>query len=199
MPDPHGDSADDAAAIEMSWAEPPQFAVLFDRHAPHIYRYIARRVGHSAVDDLVAEVFVAAFASRHRYDLAYRDARPWLYGIATNIIGSHRRDELRQFRIIQAVGPQAPSPGHADQVASDVAARSISGHLATALAGLADGDRDVLVLIAWEELTYEEVARALRIPVGTVRSRLYRARSQLRLVLDESSAAPTIEEVMTHE
>jgi RNA polymerase sigma-70 factor (ECF subfamily) len=80
MPDPHGDTADDAAAIEMSWAEPPQFAVLFERHAPHIYRYIARRVGHSAVDDLVAEVFVAAFASRHRYDLACRDARPWLYG-----------------------------------------------------------------------------------------------------------------------
>ena len=71
---------------------------------------------------------MAAFASRHRYDLAYRDARPWLYGIATNIIGSHRRDELRQFRIIQAVGSQAPSPGHADQVVSDVTARSISGH-----------------------------------------------------------------------
>ena len=77
---------DDATVIEESWQEPSRFAILFDRHAPLIYRYIARRVGYHAIDDLVAETFVGAFASRLGYN--DRDAKPWLYGIATNVIGS---------------------------------------------------------------------------------------------------------------
>jgi RNA polymerase sigma-70 factor (ECF subfamily) len=71
--------------------------------------------------------------------------------------------------------------------------------LATALTVLATGDRDVLVLVAWEQLTYEEVARALNIPVGTVRSRLHRARAQVRRRLAQSGSQSTIEEVLNHE
>ena len=92
-------AADDAAVIESSWREPEQFATLFDRHAPHIYRYLARRAGRQVADDLVAETFLAAFAKRDRYDLGHPDARPWLYGIATNLVGQHRRDQARQDRI----------------------------------------------------------------------------------------------------
>jgi RNA polymerase sigma factor (sigma-70 family) len=190
---------DDATAIEMSWDDPAQFGVLFDRYGPLIYRYIARRIGRPGADDLVAETFVAAFGSRHRYDLARIDARPWLYGIATNIIGRHRRDELRRLRISQTVDAIPIVSEHADRVALDTTAQSLRGGLAIALAGLTEGDRDVIVLIAWEELTYKEVARALAIPVGTVRSRFHRARGQLRLVLDQLNTLTTIKEVFTND
>ena len=106
-------AADDAAVIESSRREPELFAVLFDRHAPHIHRYLARRAGRQIADDLVAETFLAAFAKRDRYDLRYSDARPWLYGIATNLVGQHRRDEVRQYRIGQAATAEPEVPGHA--------------------------------------------------------------------------------------
>jgi len=192
-------AADDAAVIEGSWREPELFAVLFDRHAPHIHRYLARRAGRQIADDLVAETFLAAFAKRDRYDLRYPDARPWLYGIATNLVGQHRRDEVRQYRIGQAATAEPEVPGHADQVAVDVTARAVRPLLAQALAALPAGDRDVLLLIAWEQLTYQEVSRALGIPVGTVRSRLHRARSNVRRVLAGTGAAAAYEEITTHE
>lgn len=189
----------DAAAIEESWRDPARFAVLFDRHAPRIFRYIARRVGRDIVDDLVAETFVSAFASRRRYDLAYPDARPWLYGIATHVIASHRRHEFRQYRISLALGPEPHQPGHADRIAADVTARSMTETLLAALMALPDADRDVLVLIAWEELTYDEVARALAIPIGTVRSRLHRARAHVRRTLALGDTPALIEEVLHHD
>jgi len=168
---------DDATVIERSWREPEHFAVLFDRHAPLIHRYINRRIGRQAADDLVAETFLAAFRKRRGYDLSYADARPWLYGIATNLVAQHRRDELRQFRIRRAALPALNVPGPDEQVTADVAAGAMRGLLTGALAGLAPGERDVLLLIAWERLSYDETAHALDVPVGTVRSRLSRARA----------------------
>jgi RNA polymerase sigma factor (sigma-70 family) len=192
-------AADDAAVIEGSWREPERFAVLFDRHAPHIYRYLARRAGSQVADDLAAETFLAAFAKRDRYDLSYRDARPWLYGIATNLVNQHRRDEARQYRIQQAAPAEPDIPGHAERVAADVTARAMRALLAEALAMLPAGDRDVLLLIAWEQLTYQEVSAALGIPVGTVQSRLHRARAKVRQVLAGTDAAATYEELTTNE
>lgn len=190
---------DDASIIERSWHEPERFALLFDRHAARIYRYVARRVGREVADDLVAETFLAAFAKRRGYFTAYRDAGPWLYGIATNLVGQHRREEVRQFRIRQAAWPELAEPGHADRVTADVTARSVRRELAAALAELADGDRDVLLLIAWEQLTYTETARALAIPVGTVRSRLNRARAQVRAALAAAGPTDTFEEILTND
>ena len=192
-------AADDAAVIEGSWREPERFAVLFDRHAPHIYRYLARRAGPGVADDLVAETFLAAFAKRDRYDLSYSDARPWLYGIATNLVGQHRRDEVRQYQIRQAATAAPEVPGHADRVAADVTAQAARPLLDAALAALAAGDRDVLLLIAYEQLTYQEVSRALGIPVGTVQSRLHRARAKVRQVLAGTDAAATYEELTSNE
>ncbi len=192
-------AADDAAVIESSWREPERFAVLFDRHAPHIHRYLARRTDRQVADDLVAETFLAAFAKRDRYDLGYADARPWLYGIATNLVGQHRRDQAHQYQIRQAA-PAAPEvAGHADRVAADVTAQAMRPLLDAALAALPAGDRDVLLLIAYEQLTYQEVARALDIPVGTVQSRLHRARIKVRQVLAGTDAAATYEELTTDE
>ena len=194
-----GPAADDAAVIEGSWREPERFAVLFDRHAPHIHRYLARRTGRQVADDLVAETFLAAFAKRDRYDLGYADARPWLYGIATHLVGQHRRDQARQYRISQAAAAEPEVPGHADRVAADVTAQATRPLLDAALAALSAGDRDVLLLIAYEQLTYREVARALAIPVGTVQSRLHRARTKVRQVLAGTGAAATYEELTTNE
>ena len=194
-----GPAADDAAVIEGSWREPERFAVLFDRHAPHIHRYLARRTGRQVADDLVAETFLAAFAKRDRYDLGYADARPWLYGIATHLVGQHRRDQARQYRISQAAAAEPEVPGHADRVAADVTAQATRPLLDAALAALSAGDRDVLLLIAYEQLTYQEVSRALGIPVGTVQSRLHRARTKVRQVLAGTGAAATYEELTTNE
>jgi RNA polymerase sigma factor (sigma-70 family) len=188
--------ADDAVIIEHSWLEPEQFAALFDRYAPLIHRYVNRRVGRQAADDLVAETFLAAFGKRRRYDLTYSDARPWLYGIATNLIGQHRREEIRQYRIRQAAIPELDLPGHDERVAADVTARAVRGQLAAALADLPDPDRDVLVLTVWEQLSYGEAARALEIPIGTVRSRLNRARTKLREALASAGASDTIKEIL---
>jgi RNA polymerase sigma factor (sigma-70 family) len=194
-----GSAADDAAVIESSWLEPERFAVLFDRHAPHIHRYLARRAGRQVADDLVAETFLTAFAKRDRYDLGYSDARPWLYGIATNLVGQHRRDEARQYRIRQGAVAEPEVPDHADRVAAGVTAQAMRALLDAALAALPAGDRDVLLLIAWEQLTYQEVSRALAIPAGTVRSRLHRARTKVRQALAGTDAAATYEELTTNE
>jgi len=166
---------DDAAVIEASRTEPDRFASLFDRHAPHIHRYLARRVGPQAADDLVAETFLVAFGKRASYDPRFRDARPWLYGIATNLVGQHRREEVRQFRLRLSAGPAPVQNDDAERAVVNLTAQSIRSTLGKALAALAKPERDVLLLVAWEQFSYEEVARALAIPVGTVRSRLHRA------------------------
>lgn len=173
----------DAAAISQSRHEPEAFAVLYDRHAAAIYRYVARRLGAAAADDIVAECFLAAFGRRDSYDLGQSDARPWLYGIAANVIGKHRRAELRLLRALARTGTDPVAESHADRVDNRVTAQAASRALAAALAGLSPGDREVLLLIAWADLSYEEVAQALSIPAGTVRSRLNRARRKTREAL----------------
>jgi RNA polymerase sigma factor (sigma-70 family) len=174
---------DDAALIERSWREPEAFAVLYDRHAAPIHRFAGRRLGDQMADDVVAETFLAAFRRRKRYDLHRADARPWLYGIAANVIGKHRRSEVRMLRAFARTGADPVAAGHADRVDSRVCAAAVQRDLAAALAGLPAGDRDVLLLIAWADLSYEETAAALGIPVGTVRSRLHRARRKVREAL----------------
>lgn len=189
---------DDASIIEASVRDPERFAVIFTRHAPHIHRYLTRRLGREVADDLVAEAFVAAFRQRQRYDPGRRDARPWLYGIATNLVGQHRRDEVREYRLRQAVVPDRDVDCHADRVAADVTAQAMRRDLEAALAALSAGDRDVLLLVAWEELTYEQVATAMEIPVGTVRSRLNRARRNVREALGASDPTMIFEEALPH-
>jgi RNA polymerase sigma factor (sigma-70 family) len=189
---------DDATVILLSRRRPEAFAALFDRHAPHIHRYLARRLGEQHADDLVGETFLTAFRRRETFRPAHRDARPWLYGIATNLIAQHRRDEIRAYRLRQAVVPEPDAVCHADRVAADVTAAALRDTLTAALAGLSAGDRDVLLLITQEELTYDQVAAALEIPVGTVRSRLHRARITLRAALGGTNPLTVVEEPVPH-
>ncbi|MBT2226456.1 RNA polymerase sigma factor [Nonomuraea sp. NEAU-A123] len=97
LADPPGDappSQDDAVVIERSWDEPERFGAVFDAHYAEIHRYVSRRLGPHAADDVCAETFALAFRQRRRYDTSHRSARPWLYGIATNHISRYRRDEV---------------------------------------------------------------------------------------------------------
>ncbi|MER6102533.1 RNA polymerase sigma factor [Streptomyces sp. NPDC001832] len=189
-PDPSAGLADtppqdDAGIVTQSLEEPEIFAGLYDRHAPDIHRYVARRLGEGAADDITAETFLIAFRSRRRYDTARLGARPWLYGIAANLIGKHRRGEERSLRALARTGEDPVAASWSDRSDNRIAAQA---PLAGALAALSPGDRHVLLLVAWADLAYEEVAEALRIPVGTVRSRLNRARRKVRAALDTDPA-----------
>ncbi len=186
-PDPPAPpTASDASVIETSWDDPDAFAVLFDRYADDIHRYAARRLGTEVADDLMAEAFVVAFQRRRTYDVSRPQARPWLYGIVGNLVSEHRRAEGRHLRAMSRVAARVPDEGNgggepvAERVAARVAAESARGALAGALAKLPARYRDVLLVIAWGDLDYAEAAEALSIPVGTVRSRLHRARAKLR-------------------
>ncbi len=185
-PDAGADAGTDAGIIAASRDEPERFAELFDRHAARIHRYVARRLGRDAAGDIVAETFLVAFGKRDRYDPAVAGARPWLFGIATNLIGQHRRDEVRRYRLQLALPAEPVEESPADRVAAGVSAQAVRRPLAEAVGALSPGDRDVLLLIAWEQFSYDEVAAALGIPVGTVRSRLNRARSRVRAALGGS-------------
>ncbi|MGI8329985.1 RNA polymerase sigma factor [Actinomadura scrupuli] len=181
------DEPSDADVIGRSRHEPEHFAVIFDRYFPRIHRYVASRLGHSAADDVAAETFLAAFDQRDRYDLARPEARAWLYGIATHLIGRHWRAEERMYRALERSGVDGDAGCHADRVAERISAEQMQPRLAAGLAGLAQGDRDVLLLVACGQLAYDEVALALGIPAGTVGSRLNRARNQLRQALGAST------------
>lgn len=162
----------DAAAIAESVDRPARFAAVYERHLASVAAYLTRRVGGELAEDLTAEVFVRAFRARGSYRPVHETARPWLFGIAANLVADHRRAERRRLKLIErlaAVAPRGPgtdTPG-------------LSAELARSLLRLPAADRDALLLVAWGELSYEETATALGIPVGTVRSRIARARSRL--------------------
>jgi RNA polymerase sigma factor (sigma-70 family) len=182
------DRPTDAELVSSGHEAQADFALLFDRHAVAIHRYVARRLGTSEADDLVGETFLIAFERRHRYHDSPAGALPWLYGIATNLIRRRRRDEVRQYRASSRSGPGDSLDG-SDLLSAEVTARvdaeSASRAPAGALARLRQDDRDVLLLYAWEELSYPQIADALNIPVGTVASRLHRTRRVLRKALGQ--------------
>jgi len=164
----HTDAAVDAADL----AGPPQrFHAVVDRHFDAIAGFLARRVGPDAAQDLAQEVFVTAFRKRRKFDASYGSARPWLFGIASKAVASHRRDERRQLELLQrALALPEPTVTPTEGLDPDLYA---------GLTDLARRDRDALLLHAWGELSYDEIAQALDVPVGTVRSRIHRARRQL--------------------
>ncbi len=188
--DPPGGPEPPTDAELISGAGREEFALLFDRHAVKIHRYVARRLGTGDADDLLSQTFLIAYERRHRDTTPTADsgdgALPWLYGIATNLIHRRRRSEVRQYRAYARSEP-AGRHTHDDPLASEVASRvdaeAAQRTLARALAALRQAERDVLLLYAWEDLGYAEIAAALDIPIGTVRSRLHRARKSVRATL----------------
>ena len=184
------DPRSDAACLSDSLRDPQQFTVIFERHAASIHRYLNRAAEKSDVDDLLSEVFVAAFRSRHRYNADFPDARPWLFGIATNVLRHHRRSKARYRSLLNRVQEDDPRshlpPEEHGALIEQLAVGDETALIRTALLRLEPKYRDVLMLSAGPQLSYEEIARVLGTPVGTVRSRLHRGRGKLRELLRES-------------
>ncbi|WP_345154102.1 RNA polymerase sigma factor, partial [Nonomuraea rubra] len=143
------------------------------------------RLDRQTADDLASEVFLTAFRKRRTFDRERGEVRPWLYGIATNLIALHRRTETRKLAALRrsSAAEERPEHGHEERVISRVDAGNEQARLAAELEALPDGDRDVLLLSALGGLSHDEVATALGIPYGTVGSRLSRVRRKLRAAL----------------
>src|SRR5262245_27203505 len=179
--------ATDSEVIAQSGQPRQRLGLLYHRHATVLYGYACQRVGASAAEDLVADTFLTAFAQRRRYELARSNARPWLFGILTNKIARHARTERIHYRAYARAWQEPVLDGVDERVAEQVTAGAQRARLVAALCHLRRDDRHVLLLVAWGQLTYEEVAEAMNIPVGTVKSRLNRARHKLREALTNSS------------
>lgn len=177
-PEPDGD--DDAHLIGS--ADPNEFAGIFDRHAATLLGYLTRRVGRSDAEDLLGDLFRIAFESRHRYDPMRPNARPWLYGIAANLVLKHHRSNSRgqaaQRRLNHQDRPTAVP--FDERIVDEMVNAQRALQLTDLVEQLAPDDRETIVLYAWENLSYQQIAEALEVPVGTVRSRLNRVRRRLR-------------------
>lgn len=170
----------DSDVIARSMSEPRLFGELFHRHAARVHRYVARRAGERIADDVTSETFLIAFEKRDQFDLSNSEARPWLLGIATNLIHRHRVAEARTLRTIEAASREDATDGGLELAGEAFDLREDMRRLARDLRRLPIADRDCLLLYAWEDLSYAEIALALHVPIGTVRSRLNRARRILR-------------------
>ncbi len=156
--------------------------MIFDRHFDAIHGYLRRRIGDDLADELASQTFLTAFDHRCRYDRSRSDARPWLFGIATNLLRNHKRHELRELRAYARAGID-PLPDALDGTEERIDASNMRQRLAAALEQIPSDEADVLLLYALAALSYTEIAQALEIPVGTVRSRLSRARERFRKLL----------------
>lgn len=163
----------DAEALRESLENPARFALVYDRHVAAVHGYLRRRIGDESAEDLTAEAFVRAFRGRARYGVQHDTALPWLLGIASNLIGGHRRAERRRLGTLERLARSA------DRGEIERERAGVSPHLMHALRRLPNADRDALLLVVWGELSYEEAAQALDVPIGTVRSRIARARTRL--------------------
>ncbi len=182
----------DADIISESLQNPACFTGIFDRYVSDISRFLLRRAGQNAAEDLVAETFIIAFRVRENFDLTVRSARPWLYGIATNVLRHHFRAEGRARNTQERLQTRTAVDHDGDEWTSEADDRTelvrLQPLLEAALDELDPDWRDALLLFAYADMTYEEISQALAIPIGTVRSRISRSRAKLRELLGRSMA-----------
>jgi RNA polymerase sigma factor (sigma-70 family) len=175
-----GDLRSDRELLADLPDRPELMGVLYERHALPVFRYLARRAGPSAAEDLLSEVFIAALSASSRV-VAHDSgsALPWLYGIALSVLRRHYR---QQQPAQGAAGDPGPDCGAVDD---RLDARAERGRLQAALADLSESDRELLLVVAWEGLTHTEAAAALGISPGAARTRLHRARRRALKTLQE--------------
>ena len=181
--------------IRDSMSDPERFAILVRRHAPAIQRYVTRRIGREAAEDVVAETFLIAFRQRGYYTDDGRDCLPWLYGIATRLAHRHWRGETRQLNLLARTGIDPVTEPFTDRVDAEVSANAAKARLAAAVARLPAGQRDALLLLVWADLSYDQIARATGVPMGTVQSRISRARRRLRKQLADLNPANSVRDL----
>jgi RNA polymerase sigma factor (sigma-70 family) len=169
--------ASDAELIGWSLAgDGDAFVEVIRRHQGAVWAYLVRRVGRELAEDLLSEVWVAALHSRSSYDRSFPEARPWLFGIARNVLRGRslsRSPEDATDDWADLLQGFDPWPAIDERIDGAAILRRV-------VQGLAEEQRDVLLLVVWEQLTAAEAARALGIPAGTARYRLHQARVALR-------------------
>ncbi|CAN5230244.1 RNA polymerase sigma factor [soil metagenome] len=180
-------SISDGEIIKRSLDQRAAFAELYDRHERVVYRYSVRRIGTNHADDITSETFLVAFSRRHDFT-GVDDARPWLLGIATTLMHQYSRLEAKAWKGMLASDLARVDVDEFEAVNSRLDAKSVTRRIGKAIAGLPAGDRDVLLLHAFGDLGYEGIGLALSIPLGTVRSRLNRARRKLRTAIDPAAS-----------
>jgi RNA polymerase sigma-70 factor, ECF subfamily len=155
------------------------FGTLFERHARSVYNYLFRRTGDwSLAEDLTSIVFLEAWRRRKDVRLERDPALPWLLGVATNVLRNRRRSQWRHRAALERV-PRERAPDFAADADARLDDARRAGSALRALGKLPKREQDVLALCGWANLSYDEAAAALDLPVGTVRSRLSRARARL--------------------
>lgn len=165
----------DDEIISASLADPERFGAIFDRHFASVLAYVRRRVGPDAATEIVSETFTRGFEHRTRFTVGGDGARPWLLGIATNLIRDHRRAEARQLR--RYANREAGAVDAVERVGERLDAHAAARAAADVIRGLSRRQRDVLLLHAWCDLSPDQIATALGEPAGTIRSLLSRARA----------------------
>ena len=182
--------AGDAESMHASVDQPARFAEVFDRHHSAVWRFVARTAGADAADDIGAEVFVVAFNRRSMFDPTRGTVRAWLLGIAYNLMRTRARAAWRGRRAVERAASIVDSSEFAidDLLDAEDTHRRIRS-VSAALALMSHDDREVLLLYAWDELSYQEIATVLAVPIGTVRSRLARARQRLQESVDADELA----------
>ena len=181
---PVSEDPTDAQIVATSLRDPSQFALIFDRHYGAVRGYLERRAGRALAEELASETFLRAFTGRDSYDQQRADARPWLFGIATNLARKHARSEARRRRAYARSVDLDGNEGGLDGFAARADAAAQGPAIAAAVSRLAPDDRDTLLLWALSDLDYDGIATATAVPVGTVRSRLHRARRHLQAALE---------------
>lgn len=187
--------ATDGALWQAASLRPDAFGILFDRHADAVYNHCFRRTGSwSTAEDLMSGVFLDAWRRRRDVRLDVDGSiLPWLLAVANNAIRNQRRFLRRQHRLMTRLPPALPLAGDGtDSIIDRVDSQRQMQVVLDAIQDLSDAEKDVLSLCVWSELSYEAAAVALGIPVGTVRSRLSRARQKLRTKVDVDDKAPAI-------
>lgn len=156
------------------------FGLIFERHSEAMYNYCFRRIGSwTEAEDLVAVVFYEAWRHRDK-QLADEKVLPWLYGIATNVIRNRRRSERRFAAALRRIPKPQPEPDFAERADEELDDEQQMQRVLGLLAQLPRHEQEVFVLCAWMQLSYEDAALALKIPIGAVRMRLFRARQRLQ-------------------
>ena len=181
MSSPLGETVTDAEIVDrLRSGTPDALQELFEHYGDVVHTHCFRRLGSwDEAEDATATVFLEVWRHRSRVRLHDGSALPWLYGVATNVCRNTIRASRRGLRLVQRVPDPAPTPDHASAVADRVDAEERMREVLVAIRALPEREREVLALVAWAGLTYDQAAAALDVPVGTVRSRLSRARRRL--------------------
>lgn len=169
--------------------DPVAFGRIFDEHARVVYRHAVRWTGDwAAAEDVVSLTFLEAWRLRRKLFPGDESLLPWLLGIATNVLRNTSRAARRHQAALKRLPPRGSEADFAEELVSRLADTERLAAARAALQRLSGPEREVFALCVWSGLEHAAVAEALGIPVGTVRSRLSRARSRLRQLTDQELA-----------